>query len=286
MKVLITGAAGVLGTTVTALMASQPNLEINLTDLVEVDSPYPFTRADLSAPGEASRLCDGMDALVHIASIHPWKEYSPDQYIDFNIKGTYNILDAAAASSVSRVVLTSSIAAMGMRPNPDLPLPWTESKPCTPDDLYAITKHTGEQLCRFFAGDGNYTYVILRPGTFIPKPEDDPGYGLGLLTSWLHVSDVAAAHVLALEAPVRNEDFVITAGFPFSSEDASALVADAASVILKHFPRARELESLGIGLPASIGRCYDIRKARRLLGYTPHHTFARWLENMVQGGSR
>lgn len=281
MRVLISGAAGVLGRAVASRLENDPDVVLRLTDMVPLDTPHEFVRADLSDPDQAAPLCEGVDQVMHIASIHPWKPYTPAQYIDCNIKGTYNILQAAAEGSVNRVVYTSSIAAMGMGRCEPLPLPWDESKPCTPDGhLYSVTKHVGEQFCELFRDQGRFSYVALRPGTFIPRPDDDPGFGLGLLNQWVHASDVAQAHVLALRSSVQNEAIIVTAGVPFTREDGPALLTDARSVVLKYFPRAAELEARGIALPATIERCYSVAKAQELLGYSPAITFGTWLASL------
>lgn len=282
MRVLITGAAGVLGKALTALLEQESNIDMRLTDMIPLDASHEFVQADLSKRDEALPLCADVDEVVHIASIHPWKQYTAEQYIDCNIKSTHNILEAAANSDVRRVIYTSSIAAMGMSPTDAVPLPWDESKPCVPDgNIYAVTKHVGEQFCEMFRLKGQFSYVALRPGTFIPQAEDDPKFGLGLLSSWVHSSDVAMAHLLALKSSVQNEAIIITAKVPFTMDDGPALLTDAPPVILKYYPRARDLAAKGIQLPREIHRCYNIQKAERLLGFQPRYTFERWLDKVL-----
>ena len=282
MKVLITGAAGVLGRAVTELLEEESGVDMLLTDVAPLDSPHEFRQADLTVPGDAGALCAGIDEVIHIASVHPWKPYTSDQYIDCNIKGTYNILAAAAESDVRRVIYTSSIAAMGMGSTDAAPLPWDETKPCVPDgNLYSVTKHVGEQFCELFRRQGKLSTVALRPGTFIPRDECDTGFGLGLLTQWVHASDVARAHVLALRSDVVNDAFVITAKVPFCRADEAQLRVDARAVVLRYYPQARELAARGIELPATIERCYSIAKAERVLGYRPLFNFEQWLERVL-----
>ncbi|MBT3374326.1 MAG: NAD(P)-dependent oxidoreductase [Lentisphaerae bacterium] len=284
MNVLITGAAGVLGKAVTGLLADEPGIQLRLTDVVDFHSPHEVVRADLANPEDVDGLCDDIDEVLHIASIHPWKEYTPAQYIDCNIKGTFNLLEAAAQGPVKRVIYTSSIAAMGMAPKADCPPPWDEAKPCTPyGHLYCVTKHVGEQCCHLFHQKGAFSYVFLRPGTFIPRADDDPSFGLGLLSSWVHASDVAQAHLLAFRSDVENEAFVITAKVPFTQADSVQLLSDAPTLILRHFPRAAKLKAKGIELPATLPRCYDVGKAERLLGYSPRVTFGTWLDSFLDG---
>jgi len=281
-KVLVTGAAGVLGKAVTALLEREPGIELRLTDRAPIATPHEFARANLAEWDEAKRLCEGADQLLHVAAIHPWKRYSPQEYVDCNIKGTANILQAAAEAGVKRVIYTSSIAAMGYGCNSPDELPFDESRPCRPrEDIYGITKHVGEQLCEMTRHRHGIPYVALRPGTFVPRDEADPAWGLSLLTQWVHASDVAMAHLLALRSDVRNEAIIITARVPFTRDDAPALLSDARQVILRYFPKARLLEERGVQLPNRIERWYSIAKAERLLGYRPKHNFAEWLEGAL-----
>ncbi len=291
MKVLMTGAAGVLGRLLTALLENAGGYELRLTDVCDLDTSHEYIRADLADPQQVRGLCDGIDQVLHIAAIHPWKQYSQQQYLDCNIKGTHNIVQEAAAAKVDRLIYTSSVAAMGYQSGPDAPLPFDESKPCRPvESLYNLSKLVGEQFCAMYHHTAGLDYLALRPGTFIPREEDDPQFGLALLAVAVHRQDVAAAHLLALQSDLVNEALIITAGIPFTRDDGPALPADAPSVIRKHFPDVARLEAQGIELPQRITMCYSIDRARRLLGYQPQVTFETWLRRKLaqadSGGER
>jgi len=281
-KVLVTGAAGVLGKALVPLLEQDADIELRLTDIRPVDTPHEFRQADLSTWDDVSRLCEGIEEVVHIAAIHPWKPYFAQQYLDCNIKGTYNILQAAVDAGVRRVVYTSSIAAMGYRPDRPGQVVFDESKACRPaEDVYGISKHVGEQFCEMFHRRSGLSYIALRPGTFVPRDGRDASFGLGLLTQWLHAGDVAAAHRLALRSTVENEAIIITAKVPFVPADAAALLADAPGVIARYFPDAARLAERGVELPSTIDRCYSIAKAERLLGFRPRLNFGEWLEGFL-----
>ena len=279
-RVLITGAAGVLGRAVTNLLEREEGVLLRLTDVVPMETRHEFRAADLSKPDQLAPVCEGVDVLIHIAAIHPWKRYTTEQYLRCNIDGTYNILAAAIAIGVRRVLYTSSVAAMGMGRNESVPLPWDETKPCdfAPGDVYGFSKHVGEEVCRGFAAQGKFSYVALRPGMFVPTPEDDPRFGLGMLSFSVHVTDVAMAHLLAFRSSVSNEAIVVTSRTSFTRSDGPELLRDAGAVILRRYPQARRLIEKGLKLPEAIGCTYDITKARQLLGYEPGYTFESWLE--------
>jgi nucleoside-diphosphate-sugar epimerase len=277
-RVLITGAAGVLGRELVSLLEQEGAYELRLTDMAPLQTAHEFVLADLADPAQVTGLAEGMAQVVHAAAIHPWKPYTPQQYLDCNIKGTYHVVEEAARAG-ARLVYTSSVAAMGYEVTPDSPLPFDERRPCRPvDSLYSVSKHVGEQFCALFQRSHGLRWLALRPGTFIPRDESDPQYGLSLLGIGVHRRDVARAHVLALQSDLAYEGLVITAGVPFSQTEGELLLTDARSVILRHFPEAANLEAAGIALPQALPLCYRMDKARELLGYEPRHTFAKWLE--------
>lgn len=278
MKVLVTGAAGVLAREVSKLLRAEPDVEMRLTDMEPLDVPEEFVRARLDDPGETAGLCRGVDRVLHIAAVHPWKDYTPQQYVSCNIQGTWNVLEAAVEAGVEKVIYTSSIAAMGYRAESPDQLPFDEQKPCRPvEDIYGISKHVGEQFCESFRARCGLPYVALRPGCFIPADENSPRWGLGLLTTGVHRADIARGHVMALKSEVENEAVILMPDNPFTASDGPALVRDARSVILRYLPAAARLEEEGTKLPESIRRCYCNEKARRLLGFRPERTFRRWL---------
>lgn len=282
MKILVTGAAGVLGQTIAALIEPLGH-KLRLTDLMPLQTAHEFVAADLSDPAQAAGLCDGIDQVLHVAAIHPWKPYTPQQYLDLNIKGTHNIVAEAARTGVQRLIYTSSVAAMGYDVSSDSPLPFDEDRPCRPyDSLYSLSKHAGEQICRLYAQTAGLRWLALRPGTFIPRDEADPAYGFALLGIAVHRDDVARAHVCALQSDLESDSFVIAAGNRFTREDASDLASNAAAAILRRYPEAAELTNRGVALPERLVPCYDIGKARSLLGYEPQITFDSWLENWLR----
>lgn len=282
MRILVTGAAGVLGQTITALLEPL-GYSLKLTDLMPLQTAHEFVAVDLSDQAQTKGLCDGIDQVLHVAAIHPWKPYTSQQYLDLNIKGTHNIVADASRAGVQRLIYTSSVAAMGYDVSSDSPLPFDENRPCRPyDSLYSLSKHAGEQICRLYAETAGLRWLALRPGTFIPRDASDPAYGLALLGIAVHRNDVAQAHVRALQSDLGNDFFIIAAGNRFTREDAVDLATNAAAAILRRYPEASGLTDRGVSLPERLAPCYDIDKARNLLGYKPTVTFETWLEKWLR----
>jgi len=280
-KILVTGAAGVLGGNIARALA--PGYDVTVTDMREISLPLRSLVADLSKAEQARRVCEGVDVIVHAAAIHPWKPYTPDQYLDWNIKATYNVLWAAAELGVKRVVYTSSIAAMGYKWSSPDELPFDEDKPCRPqEDLYGITKHVGEQFCHLFQATRKLKYVALRPGYFVPRDEMDPNLGLMYLYCRVHPDDVVQAHVQAVSKPgIEGHAFILTAEVPFTSGDAEELKTSSPTVITRYFPRAAEIFKAPAVKPPRITYFYTIEKAKKVLGWQPKVSFENWLDRYL-----
>jgi nucleoside-diphosphate-sugar epimerase len=74
MKVLITGASGVLGRAVTGLLEREEAVRLVLTDVAPLETRHEFRAADLTNLEQWKPLCEGVDTLMHIAAIHPWND--------------------------------------------------------------------------------------------------------------------------------------------------------------------------------------------------------------------
>lgn len=233
MKVLITGAAGFIGSRlVTAL---EPEHTLVLGD-VQHDATDPRrVLLDITKPETLHAAVKGVDAIIHlaIASGHEG-DHEDDTFnqlrFDVNVKGTWNLLEAARRAGVTRFVFTSSLTVVWGYEPPE----WVESdaEP-RPVGTYAQTKLLGEVLCEQAAAASDLSIVCLR----IPKPVplDDPGFKQRTLRpQWIAFPDLANAFGLALTAADIDFEIVTVVG-------------------------------------ESSKRRWDLSKAERVLGYRPIH---------------
>jgi nucleoside-diphosphate-sugar epimerase len=276
VKVALTGAGGVLATEIAAQLAGRKGVQLCLTDMVELSRQHTqeFVRANISVYEEACCAVRDADVVIHCAAIHPWKQYTDDQYLDCNVKGTYHLLKACVDQGVPRVIYTSSIAAVGYDRAPE-ELPLTEHVTRKPNDLYGATKEMGETFCEMFSRSRGLHVISLRPPCFIPRTGDD--YGVGLLTTYGDLRDVAQAHVRALDrGDLRCDAFYCTAPVPYTREDAQELRTDPRAVYVRYFPEARDFILSRPETANPVHVFYDISRARAALGYEPHVDFAKW----------
>jgi nucleoside-diphosphate-sugar epimerase len=276
VKIVVTGAAGVLGREVVTQLREAGERDLRLVDLAPLpsDEAGEALQADLSVADQAQAAVRGAEVVIHCAAVHPWKPYTADQYLDLNVKGTHHLLQACVASGVPRVIYTSSIAAVGYARALD-ELPLTEHVDRRPDELYGMTKLMGELLCEMFSRSHGLRVIMLRPPGFSPRSGDV--FGAALLGNVAHVSDVARAHVLALQRPdILCDAFYCTNPLPYTREDAEALRTDPRSVYCRYFPEARDFILSREGTATPLGVYYDLARARRELGYEPQVGFATW----------
>jgi nucleoside-diphosphate-sugar epimerase len=178
MRVLVTGAAGMLGRKLTRRLLEQGSLQgrridaVDLVDLVEapVESGLCTARvADLSRPGEAEALVSvGPDVVFHLAAVVSAEaEADFDKGMEVNVDGTRHLFDAVRlAPGVPRVVYASSIAVFGA-PFPD-PIP-DDFHP-TPLTSYGTQKLIGEALLADYSRRGFLDGIGIRLPTVSVRP--------------------------------------------------------------------------------------------------------------------
>jgi len=278
MRICITGSSGYLASHICPELVKLGH-DLICVDMVFAENAFgEFRQVDLSKPGETLAALKGAELLMHCASIHPWKKYTDEQYLDMNVKAAWNVFSAASEVGVERAILTSSIAAVGYSPDWEL-MPIDESylHPWL-SDIYSLSKHTQEMIARHFCGRKNMKVIALRPPNFTPKPPLETG--ASLLSGCSVVEDVASAHLKALDVWEKMENdfepFFITQAFPYSREEEKQLSASPKEILERHFPDAYDwFLSRGITLHPS-PTVYDNSKAKRVLSWQPEYDFARW----------
>jgi UDP-glucose 4-epimerase len=275
MRILITGSSGQLGMEIAQQLSSQHAI-IGI-DLVE--GVWTHHRVNIVDREAVRRLMKGIDAVIHIASLHaPHLAVESSQaFIDVNITGTLNLLEAATDERVRRFVYTSTTSLYGFALIPDAQAVWvTEELTPQPRDMYDITKRAAEDLCQHFARACGLPTICLRTSRFFP--EAVPLMAFYRLYRGVDVRDVARAHVLAVtNQEILFDIFNISAQSPFEPSDLPALLHDAPSVLRNKIPEVLSFfTQQGWPLPGSIDRVYVIERARRLLGYQPRYNFQEY----------
>ena len=297
MRVLVTGSSGWLGRFLVPALGREGHAVIGLDVAGGPGTTVVGSVAD-RALIERVFVDHGVEAVIHAAALHkPDIARHPAQaFIDVNISGTLNLLNAATAAGHDRFVFTSTTSLMisqGIRQEAAAAAVWLDEDAAVlaPRNIYGVTKLAAEGLCRVQHLQHGLNIIILRTARFFPEEDDTiadlPGPNLKaneFLNRRLTVEDTVRAHVLALErAPqVGFDTFIVSAPPPFAREDAVALKTDAASVVERYFPEVGALYARrGWRLPKSIGRVYDPGRASRVLGFQCETGFEQILDALA-----
>ncbi len=280
MKILVTGAAGKLGS-VTVELLKKHNYQVTGADLI--NSPTTDLLLDIKNKQAVLKATRGYDAIIHMAAIHGKHYelgYPREPFIDTNIYGTLHLLNACVANSINKFLYISTTSIYGNAMVSNKQAVWvTEQLQEQPRDIYDITKQTAEQLCKdFFYKEGLQTSVY-RVGRFLP--EDDNLKANHRLYRGLDERDGAEALRIALEHTFSNfEIFNITSGSPFNEDELVLLKHSPVEVIKTHHPNIEQIyKAKNWILPESIDRVYVSDKAKEYLGYVPKYTFEYLLQH-------
>jgi nucleoside-diphosphate-sugar epimerase len=302
MRILLTGSSGWLGRFLAPRLREEGHDVVGLDVAPGADTDILGSVADRILVDRAF-AGHGIDAVVHAGALHKpdIARYPKQAFVDVNVTGTLNLLEAAAGAGCSRFVFTSTTSLMiseairaGKAGGATRAAWLTEDfGPLEPRNVYGVTKRAAEQLCALVHREHGLPVVVLRTGRFFPE-EDDTHRDLAgpntkaneFLNRRLTVEDCAEAHVAALaKAPeIGFGLYIVSAPPPFTPGDAEALIDDAPAVIARYFPEAGELYArAGWRLPAHIDRVYDPSLAERELGFRARTGFAELLDSMRDG---
>ena len=193
-RVLITGAAGHIGSSLAELLKDRYDLRLQYHRRVPEQPPVPdFVIADLRDAEQMRQVCEGIDAIVHMAG-DPSTRASWESVRDNNIDGTYTLYEAARRAGVPKIVFASTNHVMGMYDR-DAAWPIYASQPVRPDSLYGVSKAFGEALSRHYSDRYGMSIICLRIGWFLEEPRDEIG-----LWMWLSPRDCAQIVWRAIES--------------------------------------------------------------------------------------
>jgi UDP-glucose 4-epimerase len=243
MRILVIGGAGYIGShVVKELMKKSHEITVfdDLSTGLEINlfSENKFIKGSILNTGELDAVFNkGFDAVVHLAALKAAGESMliPEKYSVHNINGTINILNSAAAHDCLRVLFSSSAAIFG---EPQY-LPINEQHPKNPENYYGFTKLEIERFMEWYDKLKGLKFVSLR--YFNAAGYDSEGIIHGLeqnpanllpvimetacgmrkkvsvfgtdydtrdgtcIRDYVHVTDLAAAHVLSLDYLIREK---------------------------------------------------------------------------------
>ncbi len=179
--ILVTGAAGQIGTMLRARLA-RPGRTLRLLDVAPLTagSAEEAVRASVTDLAAMTDACAGAAAVIHLGGLAgeaPW-----DRICEINIHGAYVVFEAARRAGVSRVVFASSNHAVGFIPASDLPAP--DYAFPAPDTYYGVSKAAGEALAALYHHRYGMDTICLRILTCAERPLTQRS-----LSTWLSPDD-------------------------------------------------------------------------------------------------
>lgn len=194
--ILITGAAGDVGTHLRRELAGKYVLRLSDLRPLKPAKGERFARADISNMTDALRITRGVDAIVHLGGYSvegPW-----DGILSANIIGCYNVFEAARRNGVKRILFATSNHAVGFYPRAQTIDHRVYIKP---DGRYGVSKVFGEAIGSLYADKYGMQVFLMRIGNVNPAPIDKRR-----LSIWLSPRDLAQLVSIGIEhADIRFE---------------------------------------------------------------------------------
>ena len=318
MKVLITGAGGFIGSHLVDSQLEQGHdvraVDLHL-DLLQHQSANPHLETflgDITDENLLKKLVEGVDIVYHLASAHLDVSLSDEHYRRVNVGATLSLLKAARHAGVKRFVHCSSVGVIGDVESP----PADESTDCHPTNIYERTKLAGEREALAYSHRTGFPVVVMRPawvyGPRCPRTAKlmrtiSKGrflfFGSGQnMRHPVYINDAVKGLELCASADGVNTEVFIIAG------ENAVPVAELVSVMSRelgvrspklHLPIALgllggyslEMAFKLIGKQPPFSRrsvdfflkhnAYDIRKAKRMLGYQPQTDLRTGLQKTI-----
>jgi nucleoside-diphosphate-sugar epimerase len=283
MKVLLTGGTGDLGRTLAPRLLKNGDTPVILDIRAPIDpeSEGMFFQGSILDRPRLREALRGCDCVVHIAAWHGVHEARGEKdaydFFDLNVRGTFEVFEAAASLGINKVVYISTTSVSN------------------PDTLYGRNKILAERIAEDYRRCHDMNVITLRPRAFIPFWNRHVYTKFSDWARWfwkgaVHIDDVASAVMLSLVLLSRRRiqrQLILTldGAYEYTDADLERWDADGAgSTFRKYYAEYFDL-ALSYGLdPALKPRRLDISETSRWLGYRPSYSLANLLSELAAYG--
>ncbi len=312
-SILITGGAGFIGSHIAEAYAGAGWSVTCLDDLSrgkreQVPDGATLVEADIRSRTAFEAIADGrFDVISHHAAQIDVRVSVDEPAVDasINLVGFANVLAAATAGKVKRVILASSGGVVYGDP---ANIPTSETTATLPISPYGVSKLASEHYMRVLGALGGFEGVALRYAN-VYGPRQDPKSEAGVVSifvsrvlagqpitvfgngdqtrDYVFVKDVARANLFAANVPVSRGDRLDIPAFNIAT-GRETTVNELAEHVMKALGRDVPVEYVAPRAGELFRSCLDVGKAGRELGWTPQVSFdqglgqlAEWFEGMV-----
>ena len=230
--VLVTGGNGHLGNTLAKALCNEGyDVHVTVRDANEIKQSHIFDgyniklfSADIRDAKALKKAMAGVSGVFQVAALYNYDDQSiGENIVDNNTEGGLTVLQVAKECGVKRVVMTSSIVAVGFGGTDNAPM--TEENWSDPSDPYCLSKKESEKVAWKFADENGLDLVticpslILGPNFYKHTPttmnvsamlSNQIPFRLPMQTSVVDVRDVARAHILAYETANASGRYLVS----------------------------------------------------------------------------
>lgn len=307
MKILITGAAGFLGSHLAEKYVTDGHVVYTLDNLMNGNlnnirtllhkKNFKFIHDDILSEDVYSRLPSDLDAIIHLAAqIHVDRSIvNPEETFKINVNGTLKILEFARMNDVQKVLHASTSEVYGSAQH----VPMDENHSLSAKHPYGVSKIAADRLCYTYNETYDLGVEIVRCFNFFGPRQKDTGYGgvIAIFVSrvlqnkppiiygdgeqtrdYMYVEDAVDAFDRVLMAkgnPARN-------GMNFGS-GREITVNKIAQLVIENAAVNKNLKAIHVeARPVEVQRLFaDISKSNKLLGFTPKIEFESGLLRLI-----
>ncbi len=302
-KVVITGGAGFIGSHLAHRMADLgydillfDNLYRGRYDYIKdlVDQKRAeFVEGDIRNRDEVRQVVKDAKYVFHEAAVCiNYSQKCPEESVEINVDGSFNVFKAAADSGVEKLVFASSASVYG---NPTY-LPMDENHPLNPIPPYCVSKIAGEYFLRIFSQQGLKFNVLRYFNVYGPRQSVDAFYTSVIINfmkkvkadqapvisgdgsqsmDFINIHDLVEANVLAAQSNVSGEAFNVGSG---TSTSVKQLAETIIALMGKKVKPIYQKEQKIIVRRRQAG----ISKIKTMLGFTPKVTLEEGLAEIAK----
>jgi UDP-glucose 4-epimerase len=303
MKIVITGGLGYIGSALIERFQAY-NHEIivldNFSTSLEKTPNCDVIKCDITSVDSLKEIkISGCDVLLHLAaqSSGPKSFFNADLDIKINVLGTLNMINWCRENDIGRIIFASSFVVYGDNEQTDI---LSETEPCVPKSIYALSKYTSEQLLQIFAEPHGIKWNVLRmfnvygPGQdllrtdqgmvsiFLKLIKDNNYVGvqgsLDRFRDFIHIDDVVSGWELCLKNDLyHNQTYNLGSG---EKTNISTLI----NILIDAFDKTGQVTVEEVeATPGDIMGCYaDISKIKKHFGFNPEYNPNTGIRHMVE----
>lgn len=315
-KILITGAAGFIGSHLVSFLLKRGVPVNRLRLFVSEKSSLNFLpkknfeilRGDIRNADFVNRSMEGVETVYHLAACSGYKGKTDLDYMEVNVDGTQNLLNACKGKKIQKFVFFSSIAVYGLSAWTGNIINWDEKRSKMPSEIYGKSKLEAEKRVIKAYERWNIPYTILRPASVYGPCDTGQlfelyraikkhqfimiGNGKNLM-DFVYVKDLVRGAYQAQINKAKTSDYILAGKEPITFKEVVKHVAKSINKSVPNFYLPKQIalplsyildisgKVVGIKSPIFPSRVrvmttnyfYNSNKARNAIGYNPKVSF-------------